>query len=68
MEKKSLADTACSVFVEFRRHKTVDNPLHIIGFLSQWKVYLDGIPSGPEAQHFKGKKLDPGLIEKVRLF
>lgn len=50
---------------EFRRHQKIDNPLHIIGFLSQWKVYLDELPTGPEAQHFKGKKLDMTMLEKV---
>ncbi|KAJ7879365.1 ACN9-domain-containing protein [Mycena leptocephala] len=32
------------VKAEFRRHKAVTNPVHIIGFLSQWKAYLDYIP------------------------
>jgi len=44
----------------------VTNPGYIIGFLSQWKVYLDQIPAGPEAQRFRGKKLDPTIYEKVR--
>jgi hypothetical protein len=44
----------------------VTNPGHIIGFLSQWKVYLDQIPVGPEAQRFRGNKLDPTIFEKVR--
>jgi hypothetical protein len=52
--------------LEFRRHKDVTNPAHIIGFLSQWKVYLDQIPVGPEGQRFRGKKLDPTMFEKVR--
>jgi hypothetical protein len=53
-------------YLEFRRHKEVTNPGYIIGFLSQWKVYLDQIPLGPEAQRFRGKKLDPTIFEKVR--
>jgi Isd11-like NADH dehydrogenase complex accessory subunit len=52
--------------LEFRRHKDVTNPGYIIGFLSQWKVYLDQIPVGPEVQRFRGKKLDPTVFEKVR--
>src|SRR6266436_3276461 len=52
--------------LEFRRHKDVTNPGYIIGFLSQWKVYLDQISVGPEAQRFRGKKLDPTIFEKVR--
>ena len=52
--------------LEFRRHKDVTDPGYIIGFLSQWKVYLDQIPMGPEADRFRGKKLDPTVFEKVR--
>lgn len=42
----------------------MENPLHIIGFLSQWKIYLDQLPTDPD-QPFTGRKLDPGLLEKV---
>lgn len=49
---------------EFRRHQKIDNPLHIIGFLSQWKLYLDQLPEDP-SQEFKGRKLDPTVVEKV---
>lgn len=52
--------------LEFRRHKDATDPGYIIGFLSQWKVYLDQIPMGPEAERFRGKKLDPTVFEKVR--
>ena len=54
-----------NTLLEFRRHRDVTNPGYIIGFLSQWKVYLDQLPLGPEAQHFRGKKLDPTIFEKV---
>ncbi|KAJ7284436.1 hypothetical protein C8J57DRAFT_692833 [Mycena rebaudengoi] len=50
---------------EFRRHKAVTNPVHIIGFLSQWKVYLDDLPKGPEAKTFSGKRLDATVYEKM---
>ncbi|KAH8983870.1 hypothetical protein EDB92DRAFT_1803525 [Lactarius akahatsu] len=63
VEMRSLGDDY--VKAEFRRHRDVTNPAHIIGFLSQWKVYLDQIPMGPEAQHFRGKKLDPTIFEKL---
>ena len=53
-------------FLEFRRHKDVTNPGYIIGFLSQWKVYLSQIPVGPEADRFRGNKLDHTVFEKVR--
>lgn len=51
---------------EFRRHKAIDNPLQIIGFLSSWKMYLDqlevqqGKPGG-----FRGERLDAQLLEKM---
>ncbi|KAI0784563.1 hypothetical protein C8Q75DRAFT_387645 [Abortiporus biennis] len=60
---RSLGDVY--VRSEFRHHRKVDNAWHAIAFLSQWKIYLDELPTGPEAQHFKGKKLDPTLIEKM---
>ncbi|KAH9032663.1 ACN9-domain-containing protein [Lactarius pseudohatsudake] len=63
VEMRSLGDDY--VKAEFRRHRDVTNPAHIIGFLSQWKVYLDQIPMGPGAQHFRGKKLDPTTFEKL---
>jgi len=49
---------------EFRRHKETTNPAYIMGFLSQWKVYLDQMPQDPNAK-FRGKKLDPTSFEKV---
>ncbi|KAI0636263.1 ACN9-domain-containing protein [Trametes polyzona] len=62
-EMRSLGDDY--VKAEFRRHKDITNKVHIIGFLSQWKMYLDQIPSGPEAKAFRGKPLDPTTLEKM---
>lgn len=31
------------VKAEFKAHKSTDNPLHIIGFLTQWQDYLRSI-------------------------
>jgi hypothetical protein len=50
---------------EFRRHRSTDNPAYIIGFLSQWKLYLDQLPASPTAE-FRGAKMDPTVFEKVR--
>ena len=36
-----------------------------MGFLTQWKMYLDELPTGPDARTYKGKKLDPTIFEKV---
>lgn len=54
---------------EFRRHKTTDNPVHVMGFLLEWKRYLDKIESqsskdGP----FRGEKMATTVFEKVRGF
>lgn len=50
---------------EFRRHKDVTNPVYIMGFLTQWKMYLDQLPAGPDAHTYRGEKLDPTIFEKV---
>lgn len=31
------------VKAEFKRHKDIDNPAHIVGFVSQWQSYLEMI-------------------------
>lgn len=36
-----------------------------MGFLTQWKAYLDQLPTGLGAHVYKGKKLDPTMFEKV---
>ncbi|KAF8896651.1 ACN9-domain-containing protein [Infundibulicybe gibba] len=62
-EMRSLGDDY--VKSEFRRHKEVTNPVHIIGFLSQWKRYLDELPTGVDGKSFSGKRLDPTVFEKM---
>ncbi|KAI0951409.1 hypothetical protein AcW1_008458 [Taiwanofungus camphoratus] len=62
-EMRSLGDVY--VRAEFRRHKEISNKVHIIGFLSQWKNYLDELPVDPKASKFRGKKLDPTVLEKM---
>ncbi|KAF4613845.1 hypothetical protein D9613_008098 [Agrocybe pediades] len=61
-DMRSLGDDY--VKAEFRRHKEVTNPVYIMGFLSQWKMYLDEMPRAP-GQEFRGKKLDPTMFEKM---
>ncbi|KAF9321596.1 acetate non-utilizing protein 9 [Podila horticola] len=42
------------VKAEFHRHKDVDNPLYIVGFLEQWQEYLDHVvSSSPKQQEQK---------------
>ncbi|PFH48469.1 hypothetical protein AMATHDRAFT_149821 [Amanita thiersii Skay4041] len=62
-EMRSLGDVY--VKAEFHRHKQVTNPVHIMGFLTQWKMYLDELPNGPDGRSFTGKKLDPTVFEKM---
>ena len=50
---------------EFRKHKDITNPAYIMGFLAQWKMYLDQLPAGADAHTYRGKKLDPTIYEKV---
>jgi hypothetical protein len=50
---------------EFRRHRKVENPLHLIQFLSQWKSYSDAL-SGVETGKAPGRPLGE-MIEKVSL-
>ncbi|QRV79724.1 Complex 1 protein (LYR family) [Ceratobasidium sp. AG-Ba] len=65
IEMRSLGDDY--VKSEFRRHQQVDNPVHIIGFLSQWKLYLDQLESvsPEESQKFRGRKMDPTVFEQL---
>jgi len=62
-EMRSLGDAY--VKSEFRRHKDASNPVHVMGFLSQWKMYLDELPRNPNTDSFAGKRLEPVLFEKM---
>ncbi|SCV74766.1 BQ2448_7795 [Microbotryum intermedium] len=68
------------VKAEFRRTSSTENPLHIVGFLSEWKKYLDHheqivregegtsseLEQGEEGRKIKwGKKLDVELFERL---
>lgn len=46
---------------EFRAHRNVDNPAHLIGFLTEWQLYAQKI----EGDSWVGEKLDPGKVEKM---
>jgi hypothetical protein len=52
---------------EFRATKSTDNPIHIIGFLSQWKLYLDQLQTSnlKEGEVFKGRALQEEYFDKV---
>lgn len=49
------------VRAEFRAHKEVENPVHIIGFLSEWQGYAQQV----EGDSWKGEKMDKGKVDKM---
>ncbi|KAI2636152.1 ACN9-domain-containing protein [Xylaria nigripes] len=49
------------VKAEFRAHRNVDNPAHLIGFLTEWQLYAQKI----EGDSWRGEKLDPAKVEKM---
>ncbi|CAL8578838.1 Bifunctional NAD(P)H-hydrate repair enzyme [Xanthoria parietina] len=46
---------------EFRNHKSVENPIHIVGFLNEWQRYAQEV----EGESWHGTKLDTEKIEKM---
>ncbi|KAM0339484.1 hypothetical protein ACHAPU_010931 [Fusarium lateritium] len=46
---------------EFRAHRKVDNPAHLIGFLSEWQIYAQKI----EGDEWVGDKLDEQKLSKM---
>ncbi|KAI1660183.1 P-loop containing nucleoside triphosphate hydrolase protein [Daldinia decipiens] len=46
---------------EFRAHRNVDNPVHLIGFLTEWQLYAQKI----EGDSWVGDKLDPEKVAKM---
>ncbi|KAI9835004.1 MAG: hypothetical protein M1819_002727 [Sarea resinae] len=46
---------------EFRAHRDVENPVHIIGFLTEWQLYAQQL----EGDAWLGGKLDKSKIDKM---
>ncbi|KAJ9212822.1 hypothetical protein DTO166G4_5634 [Paecilomyces variotii] len=46
---------------EFRAHRNVENPIHIIGFLTEWQLYAQQV----EGDKWKGEKLDKAKLDKM---
>lgn len=46
---------------EFKLHKDIDNPLHIVGFLASWQDYLNMISNG----EWKDATLSSETLEKL---
>ncbi|RDA89846.1 hypothetical protein CP533_6302 [Ophiocordyceps camponoti-saundersi (nom. inval.)] len=49
------------VKAEFRAHRKVDNPAHLIGFLTEWQLYAQKI----EGDAWTGDKIDHEKIDKL---
>lgn len=46
---------------EFRLHKSTENPIHIVGFLSEWQKYVQDMAGSG----WKGVKIDKEKIDKM---
>ncbi|KAH8910726.1 ACN9-domain-containing protein [Coniochaeta sp. PMI_546] len=49
------------VKAEFRAHRNVENPVHLVGFLTEWQLYAQKI----EGDAWVGERLDQSKIEKM---
>ncbi|EGR50783.1 hypothetical protein MKX07_001013 [Trichoderma sp. CBMAI-0711] len=49
------------VKAEFRAHRNVDNPAHLIGFLTEWQMYAQQI----EGESWVGEKIDQSKLQKM---
>ncbi|KAK5712144.1 hypothetical protein LTR17_018099 [Elasticomyces elasticus] len=49
------------VKAEFRAHKSTDNPVHIVGFLSEWQRYAQMV----EGENWAGEKMDKTKVDKM---
>ncbi|KAL1982343.1 hypothetical protein VTN96DRAFT_1437 [Rasamsonia emersonii] len=46
---------------EFRAHRNVENPVHIVGFLTEWQLYAQKL----EGDSWQGEKLDKAKLDKM---
>ncbi|KAL8766405.1 MAG: hypothetical protein Q9209_006781 [Squamulea sp. 1 TL-2023] len=46
---------------EFRSHRNVENPIHIVGFLNEWQRYAQEV----EGESWQGSRLDAEKIDKM---
>lgn len=58
-EERVFGDTYLKA--EFRRHREIENPLHIVGFLTEWQRYGQQL----EGEDWKGQKIDANLLDKL---
>ncbi|AOW02585.1 hypothetical protein B0I72DRAFT_139805 [Yarrowia lipolytica] len=58
-DRRSLGDMY--IKSEFRLHKDIQDPLQIVGFLSQWQKYLEMI----KGDTWRQEKLDLSVLQKM---
>ena len=58
-EERVFGDTYLKA--EFRRHRDIENPLHIVGFLTEWQQYGQQL----EGEDWKERKIDPALLDRL---
>ncbi|KAK5190113.1 hypothetical protein LTR47_010040 [Exophiala xenobiotica] len=58
-EERIFGDTYLKA--EFRRHRDIENPLHIVGFLTEWQNYGQQL----EGEGWKEQRIDPALVDKM---
>ncbi|KAI6910790.1 hypothetical protein KC318_g3006 [Hortaea werneckii] len=46
---------------EFCAHRDTDNPVHIVGFLTEWQTYAQQI----EGENWRGEKMDKSKVDKM---
>lgn len=49
------------VKAEFRAHRSIDNPVHIVGFLSEWQQYAQMV----EGDKWRGEKIEKEKVDKM---
>ncbi|KAF2122534.1 hypothetical protein BDV96DRAFT_451479, partial [Lophiotrema nucula] len=59
IQQRTLGDMY--VKAEFRAHRDVDNPVHIIGFLTEWQYYAQQL----EGDGWKDARMDRTKIDKM---
>jgi hypothetical protein len=59
VEQRLLGDMY--IKAEFRAHRDIDNPVQIIGFLTEWQLYAQML----EGDTWKGAKMDKAKIDKM---
>lgn len=46
---------------EFRAHRDVENPLHIVAFLTEWQLYAQKV----EGEEWVGETIDKAKLDKM---